>query len=320
MNQVTASAPGKLMLLGEHAVVYGCPCIVTAVDLRVKVTIEFINNNEIIINSPNSVRNITLSELQQPHKYPRDTAFVEAAVENFFSSNNVRSGLNIKTEGPKTSYGLGSSSAVTAATIESLSKLFGLNLPKKQVFEQSYAAVLAVQGKGSGFDVASAIYGGTIYYKNGGEIIEEMEPIKLPIIIGYTGEKVSTINLIDHVAHLRSKHRTIIDGVFSVITETVNSAKLKLLNREWEDFGELININQGLLDSLGVNTEKIAKLIWSARSSGAFGAKISGAGGGDCIYVVIDPNKEKGIEESLKSAGAFLVPFSTNADGVRIEV
>src|SRR5258708_5409488 len=159
-THVTASAPGKLMLFGEHAVVHGHPCLVTAVGIRVSARIEQVAGRELQIVRPNQqARIVNLADLRPNMLFPnRETAFVEAAVAQVIEKHPVSMGLKISTQGPQNSFGLGSSSAITVATVAALVELLGMKVSQAELFELAYGAVLAVQGKGSGFDVDNRMF------------------------------------------------------------------------------------------------------------------------------------------------------------------
>ena len=312
------------MLLGEHGVVYGHPCIVTAVDLRVSVHAQWETDDHVVVETPNYPPTrqsvvVSLDILQQMQDYPPGTNFVLAAVQQFCRYAGSWRGMRITTRGPRRSFGLGSSSAVTVATLGALFHLNKMELDRHKIYELAHAAVLAVQGKGSGFDVASAAYGGTIYFQDEGRVIEKLEVPVLPIVIGYSGKKVSTTDLIQRVAGLRDHHPDMVDGIFSLMAELVNKGRGSLLNADWKEFGELMNIHQGLLESLGVGTAQLARLVYAARKVGAFGAKLSGAGGGDCMVALAEPGRMDAVRQGLTIAGAEIVRLKPNAEGLRLE-
>lgn len=159
-ERVEVSAPGKLMLLGEHAVVYGRPCIVTAVGHRMRVSVEPSKGSKIEISAPDvgiTKYGINIEELDKK-EVPKSLRFVSVAISNFYSRHNLFSGLKVETKSDFSSeFGFGSSSAVTVATLLAMSEFFGRKLDKKGLFDLSYKTVLDVQGVGSGFDVAAAI-------------------------------------------------------------------------------------------------------------------------------------------------------------------
>jgi len=180
--KIKASAPGKLMLFGEHAVVYGYPCIVTTVESRIYVEVE--KAERFKIDAPQV----------------KDTRFVEEAVKQFCEKYKVENKLLIKTYSDFSSqYGFGSSSAVTVATIYALSKYHKIDLTNKEIFDMGHKVVQQVQGVGSGFDIAAATYGGTIYFVTGGKVIEPLSISELSLIVGYSGTKADTSNLVKNL-------------------------------------------------------------------------------------------------------------------------
>jgi mevalonate kinase len=302
---LTVSAPGKLMLFGEHAVVYGFPCIVTAVDERLHVSIEPANQLHFEI----------------PHI--KDTRFLEAAVaaaQKRFGLPELSVKLTTRNDfsGIK---GFGSSSAVCVATISAIAGYTNHEISKKELFDMAYEAVLSVQGVGSGFDVAAAVYGGTIEFVRGGQSINRLidESITIPMVIGYTGIKVDTATIIKEVADMRKKNQKRIDGIFEEIGSLVRKASKQVKKCDWEEVGRLMDSNQKYLRDLGVSSEKLEALISAAKNAGAYGAKLSGSGRGDCMIALVSPHNRNAVGSAICSAGGIAIPASTNAPGVMID-
>ena len=286
--KLKASAPGKLMLFGEHAVVYDYPCIVTTISSKIYVEAEN-TKKEFKVEAPQS----------------KDTTFVEETVKLFCEKYKVDNKILIKTYNDFSSkFGLGSSSAVTVATIVALSKLYEIKISKKEIFDLGYKVIRAIQEVGSGFDVASATYGGTIYFLTGGKIIEPLAIKELSLVIGYSGAKASTSKI---VKNLKPDFK-----IFDKIEKIVGEAKISLVNSDWKKAGELMNQNHKLLQELGVSTEKLDKMCVAAVVSGAYGAKLSGAGGGDCMIALVPKNKIKNVESSIISVGGEIIKVKNN--------
>ena len=234
--KVEASAPGKLMLFGEHAVVYNYPCIVTTVSSRIYVEVEK-TSGLLKIDAP-QVKNVR---------------FVEETLKLFSQKYKVDNKILVKTYSDFSSqYGFGSSSAVTVATIHALGKLYKIKISKQGIFDLGYKVVLNVQGVGSGFDIASAIYGGTIYFVTGGKKIEPLTVKNLSLVIGYSGVKADTSKL---VKNLKPDFK-----IFDQIKKIVEDVKISLLKSDWKTTGELMNQNHQLLQKLGVSTQKLDKM------------------------------------------------------------
>ncbi len=319
--KVTTSAPGKLMLYGEHAVVYGLPCIVTAVDQRVRVSVEPNGEGEIHVCSPN----VGLDEYHKKIErlgqddLPKSMAFVEMLVKRFYEKNRINEGIRISTESDfSTQFGFGSSAAVVSALVLALAEYFKVKMSKQEMFEMAYQAVLDVQGVGSGFDVAASVYGGTLYYISPGKIIESVYQGELPLVVGYTGIKADTPTIIRQVAELKRNEKWV-ESVFGDIAELVNQAKSNFKNINFEHLGELMNRNQELLSTLNVSSRELDRLIAAAKDGGAYGAKLSGAGGGDCMIAFAPENKVDEVGSAIEKAGGVWMKVRTGAEGVKLD-
>lgn len=304
---ITASAPGKIMLFGEHAAVYGFPCIVSAVGERISVSIEKTRDNIVSIDAPQC----------------NNTRFIEEAIHQGRIAWNIHhEGLHIQTKSMLSSeYGFGSSSSVTVATLMALSGMYNIKLPLKHIFYVAYRTVQAVREAGSGFDIASAVYGGTILYKKGGGVPETIlwKNANAECIIGYTGIKSDTPSLIRSVAEKRKKYPERVERIFSAIGNIVEQVKGAITHGDRETIGKFMNFNQEYLRDLGVSTQKLEALIEAAKKAGALGAKLSGAGGGDCMIALVLRGKRKETEEAIMTAGGQIMRVHLHAPGVRYE-
>lgn len=323
LSRIEVSAPGKLMLFGEHAVIYGYPCIVTAVDQRMRVLVEASGDEKLRIEASDvglADYALGIGELDKKQDLPKGARFVAAAVNCFFDRFSIKSGLRIRTQSDFSSeFGFGSSSAVTVAVIKGLSELFGVKMGRKDLFDLSYKTVLDVQGVGSGFDLAAAIWGGTLWFVTGGKTIIPLKTEALPIVVGYTGIKADTPTLIRQVAEKQKAHPEITTKIFETVLLVVREAKNVMERKNWLALGELMNINQGLLDALGVNTKELSSLVYACREAGAFGAKLSGAGGGDCMIALVDGLTKTAAEKAVINSGGKVLQVKLNAEGVRNE-
>ncbi len=321
-KRVKVSAPGKLMLFGEHAVVYGKPCIATAVDQRIKVTVEPKRNKNLKINAPqvNLVDYVEKIDNLGSEKALAGSRFVSLAVKNFFDFYNVSFGLKVTTESDFSSkFGFGSSSAVTVATIKALTQFIKGKADKRQIFNLSYKTVLDVQGVGSGFDVASAVWGGTIYFVKGGRKIETISHSSPPFVVGYTGIKADTPTLVKQVFDFYRKNKKLTDNIFNSVAGIVEEGRKALVKGDFKKLGMLMNENQLLLQGIGVSSPELDKLIKASKLAGAYGAKLSGAGGGDCMIAVVDPKMRLPVERAIEREGGVVLQVKTQAEGVRSE-
>jgi mevalonate kinase len=298
---IKTSAPGKLLLLGDYAVVYNNPCLVTAVNKRLYVEAEIIENEEDEIITPQV----------------KESRFVLETIAHFKESFSIRDSVRIKTQGDFShQVGLGSSSAVTVATLEALNQLFKKNLTKKQVFDMCYSVTLLIQGVGSGFDIAAAVYGGTQYYVTGGKVIKPVNLNTLPLVVGYSGIKADTPFYIRKVAEAFKYKKEELTHIFSSISALVEEARSGLENSDFEKTGKCMTENHILLQKLGVSIPKLDEMVKAANQAGAWGAKLSGAGGGDCMIALVSDEKRDAVKEAIETVGGEVIHVELNAKGV----
>lgn len=312
MTKLTVSVPGKLMIMGEYAVLYGQPCLSTAVDLRLSLSLQKTSGEFLDISTDTGLKNYRRKmAFLGRNPISKEARFIESAVNLFREKFPFRGGLKITTHSQLTPfYGLGSSAAVTVAAIFALNHLFGKNLSNKEIFNLSLKSHYSIQKKGSGFDIASALYGGTIYYQNRGELIEKLDAGCLDLIIIPSGLKAETVKAIEKIIKLNKNQQ--VEKIFENIGRLVKRAKKALQDGDSQLITSLINDNQLLLDKLGVVDTRTQKLISNIRKNGASAVKISGAGGGDCLIAlgnrdILLSNRVKIIKAKINAPGAKLI-------------
>lgn len=322
MHKVTVSAPGKLMLSGSYGVVHGRPCVVTAVDQRLYVTVEKNGVDRFHLEAPDlglMAYSKTLSELGTKD-VPSAVKFIEILYKLFLQDYPQEKGIFVKTKSDfSSSFGFGSSSAVTVAFAKALCKLYEVKLDNKELFNLCYQAVIEAQGVGSGFDLAAAIWGGTIYYISPAKVVEPIEIKELPMVVGYTRVKADTPTLVRMINQKLKRNPTKVEAIFDQVGEVSDEVLRTLTHRDWPKLGSLLNQHQELMRSLGVSSPELEKLIEAALKAGAFGASLSGAGGGDCMLAVVDARSRPLVEKAIEAAGGEVMPVRLNAPGVKIE-
>lgn len=309
------------MIMGEHAVVYGRPCIVTAVDQRMKVKVEPLDEPEFRIEATD----LHIIDYQKPisdlgkGEIPKEVKFAEFSARNFIDKYKIASGFSIKTQSAfSANFGFGSSAAVVVGVIKALIELLQMKISDKELFDLAYKTVLDVQGKGSGFDVAVAIFGGTLYFKNKGEVIEPLTAEGLNLAVGFTGVKADTVSMVNLVAEKMKNYQEGMEKIFGNIGKLVDEARIAILDKDWERLGTLMDYNQNYLEDLGVSTEKLNLMTSAAKKAGAYGAKLSGAGGGDCMIALVSSDKKEKISQAISEVGGEIIDVNINAEGVKI--
>ncbi|KXA91532.1 hypothetical protein AKJ63_01000 [candidate division MSBL1 archaeon SCGC-AAA259D18] len=319
-----ASSPGQIFLFGEHAVVYGYTALATAIDMRTEVQAELVDNEKLEIKS----REIgelkgKIEEVNGKWSIKKKSGdleklrFVIKIIQLTLNHIDRAKGLKIyiKSDLPPGS-GLGSSSAVTTATAAAVSSVLGKDLTKKEISDLAFNSELEVQGAASRTGVNVATYGGFLKIRRSEKKALELPQLK--ILIGYTGEYSNTGKLVGDVKNLKEARPNITNPILEAIGKAAESGIESLQKEHLEKVGVLMNANQALLRGLNVSSSKLHNLIQAARSTGAIGAKLTGAGGGGCMIALSRGNID-GIAESVKRAGGEPMKAKIGAEGLKID-
>lgn len=278
------------MIFGEHSVVYGNPCIATSINKRL----------DVYLNNEYNGNGVIIDALGIKAKFPskfKEHKFLNLTIAKFFERYGEKNFELTTKPIPK---GLGTSSAVVVAAVKAISTLYNLNWNNDEIFKFSYDIVKEAQNNVSGYDVAVAVYGGTIRYENKGNIhIKKLKNIRNLIAID-TGVKSSTTELVQEISEKRKRHKQIFDGIFRIINKIVDEGEKKITDRDYKGIGELMNINHGILNAMGLSTYEIENLINKIKPY-CYGAKISGAGRGDYIIAIYKEESKKELMDYLKN-------------------
>ena len=190
----SASAPGSLMILGEYSVLYGGKGIVCAINKRIRVTIIPRSDSMFVIHSDLGTLKHSYEHLkiQIPFEFILATLISQKKTEQIEFKKGCD--IYIKAEFPST-LGLGSSAAVTVATLAALGKWLKKNWTHQQLLQQAKDIIIRIQGNGSGVDAAASIYGGLLMYEPCYDITQSLTP-ELPLTVVYSGKKIKTSDAI----------------------------------------------------------------------------------------------------------------------------
>jgi len=324
---VIASAPGKVTLFGEHAVVYGEPAIVMAINKRTYVEMKVRDDSKIRINAPDIIiRGITLTFDNNTFSIESDStkilselSYITKAVELVSKKASTFKGVDIKvwSEMP-VGAGLGTSASIAVATIKAYSEILGLKLEEKDIAFLGWQTELAIQGIASPMDATITTYGGIIQVQliNNNITIEKIyTPTKLPIIIGYVPREYKTKDMVARVRSLKEKYSDVVTSIITTIGNITRKAKQALEYGNLNEIGDLMNINHGLLEALGVSTKQLNDMVYAARKAGALGSKLTGAGGGGCI-IALAPKQTENVTLAIRSIGGQTLESDISEKGV----
>jgi len=303
-----ASVPGKVILFGEHFVVYGTKAILCSIDKRIKVTSQVISERKIKVKS--DICNVEVGvdlvsnesiDLMKPFLY-----LATHTLKKFKKSGGIE--IKIESEIPP-GIGLGSSSASCVAAAASITGLFE-KLPKDEILELAIEAERTMFKNTSGADCSVCTFGGLAEYdiKNGFKKINSKADFDL--VIANSKQSHITSEVVEKVRKFKENNEELFASLYKHESALVQDALLALEKNDLSAIGSLMSKNQHLLEQIGVSTDKLDLLVKEAKKT-SFGAKITGAGGGGCIIVLVDKSNLNQTLTNLKNHDEV---FSTRID------
>ena len=302
-----ASAPGKVILFGEHFVVYGVKAILCSINKRVTVTAEKTSERKISINSKIGKLELEpdkpISEINSPLK-----PFYYLANKSIESKD---SGIRIQIDSEiPLGAGLGSSSACCVAGAAAIFKLFG-NISKEEVLKLAIEAERTIFENTSGADCTVCTYGGIMEYdKNKGFKKIEHEPNFQLVIINSNMEH-STQSMVYKVKEFENKNKEEFSKLSNLESKLVEDVLKLVKENKIQEIGQKMNQNQEYLENIGISNKELTKMIKIGQES-SFGAKITGSGGGGCIFALTNESNLQNILKKFKDSNYEC--FSTKID------
>jgi mevalonate kinase len=326
---VTASAPGKVYLFGEHAVVYGEPAVPCAIERRARVTAEERDEGLRVHLDDLTIDGFTIEYSGDTTDRPdvdvseslveAGVGYIDEAVDQARdAADTPEAGFEISVESSiPLGAGLGSSAAVVVGVIRAATAELGVDLDAREVAERAYRVENTVQnGEASRADTFCSAMGGAVRVE--GDDCRRIEGVdNLPFVIGYDGGAGDTGALVAGVRELREEHDFAADTV-ETIGDLVREGEQALQAGDLEELGELMDFNHGLLSALGVSSRSLDSMVWAARDAGALGAKLTGAGGHGCVVAL---DESEGSQTALSYTPGCEDTFraALDTDGVSVK-
>jgi mevalonate kinase len=319
MPAITATAPGKIILFGEHAVVYGRPAIAVPVNkVRARAVVMADPRGrfgEIRITAPDVGLETSLEELPEDHP-------IRAAVEGVLSELGIARApactLRITSTIP-ISAGMGSGAAVSVAIMRAFSRFLGNPLSNARVSELAFEVEKIHHGTPSGIDNTVITCGMPVYYVRG----QPLETLRLPspfkIIIGDTGLLSPTALAVGELRRAWQMNQDKYEAVFDSVAGIVKGARSDIENGNMGEIGPLMYQNHKYLRQMGVSSPELDRLVEVARSAGAAGAKLSGGGKGGNMIALTNDGGAVEIESALRNAGAVRTIVTTIEESKSIQ-
>ena len=284
MPAFTATAPGKIILLGEHAVVYGRPAIAVPVrQVQARAVVSAAPRRppgDVIIQAPDIGLESPLADL--PDDHPLACAATGVFTELGISRPPACS-IRITSTIPVAA-GMGSGAAISVAIIRALTAFLGNRLPDERIASLAFEVEKIHHGTPSGIDNTVITYDMPVYFMRGRpiETLQMSKPITL--VIGDTGVASPTGHVVGDVRRLWQADPALYEGIFDEVGKVVEAARRAIEDGHLDRLGLLMDENHALLHRMGVSSHELERLVSAARAAGAMGAKLSGAGrGGNMI-------------------------------------
>jgi mevalonate kinase len=303
---------GKVILLGEHGVVHGRPALAAGLGRGVRATAARASADALMISGPGA----DPGEAGAAGFIP-DPAGEEPLARAFhvvlegYGARPFPAEVRCECDLPAGA-GLGCSAAIGVAVVGALDALYGVTRTPEARGAYCLAWEKVFHGNPSGVDNTMAAVGGVHIYRKG-QPLEPLEPrAPLLLVVGHSGESSSTKTMVEGVAHFAERWPEEAEKIFDGMASLVGYAKVSLEQGNLRHMGQLMDLNQKLLSSLMLSTDRIETLCAAARDAGALGAKVTGAGGGGCMIALVGSEAEgEAVMRALRTLGCD--PFLAEA-------
>jgi len=309
-----ATAPGKVILFGEHFVVHGIQAILGAIDKRVTVTssrrddeIIYIESilGKLAVQNSDSVENVD----------KKFRPFVHIAKKTLERHGNRGISIKIDSEIPP-GVGLGSSSACCVAASASIMNLFE-KTSREQILHMSIDAEKTIFPNTSGADCNVCTYGGIITYDKATGLKNLDEKFSLDMIIINSNLEHTTDEVVDRVKNFKEKNPEIFQSLCNEETKLVKKSIESLRDNDMITLGKCMSQNQIYLEQIGVSNDKLLSIIESIERT-SLGIKITGAGDGGCLIMLVDPKLKQSAIDDLETNSYEYFSVRIDHDGVQI--
>jgi hydroxymethylglutaryl-CoA reductase len=296
---------GKIILLGEHAVVHGRHAIACPIPLTIRAVVgDGTRGVELLIP-----RWGVEYQLAKPREQQRSFERASATILEKLGLSDRAMRIEVFPDVPR-GMGLGGSAALAVAIIRALDLHFELGLSDADVSELAYLSEQTAHGSPSGIDNTLATYGRPLVYRRGNPPLVELLSIPQPLtlVVGMSHHEGLTARTVASVAEARQRNPRLYDKLFDDIDALVLQAVSAIQDHDLAMLGDLMNICQGLLNALQVSTPELERMVGIARKAGALGAKLTGGGGGGAM-IALCGDDGGGVRKALEQQGFRALTF-----------
>ncbi|MEJ2545923.1 MAG: mevalonate kinase, partial [Calditrichaceae bacterium] len=295
-----SSSFGKIILFGEHAVVYGSHAIAAPIPnaMQARVTDSMSKGINLYIPEWQIDEQLDLKGTSHPIIYDSLTMILR-------EMDLIKEDMKIEVYPHiPTAMGLGGSASLAVVIIRALNKFFDKNLTNDQINELAFKSESLFHGTASGIDNTLATYGKFMLFRKGKPPFMQNLKVKepFPLVVGLTGIEGHTVKTVGRVRELWQSNKRRYESIFNQVDAIVKEAIKAIENFNLTELGNLMDINQGLLNALQVSGPEIEHLVHIARENGALGAKLTGGGGGGAVIALCPDNVDR-VVQAIEKAG-----------------
>lgn len=300
-----AFAPGKVILIGEHAVVYGQPAIAVPVtEVQAQACVEPGSTGQgVIVAAPDLARRIVVRQAPDDEPLAR---IVRLTLETIGCEQEPDLTVTVTSTVP-IARGMGSGAAVSTAIVRALARYYSYWVPSRDISELVYQTEMIHHGTPSGIDNTVIAFEKPIYFvKNvGWEVFWVSEPFLL--IVADTGVESSTREVVGDLGQRCEAEPARYHPLFDRVGQIALAARSAIEQGQIKAVGQLLDENHTLLQKMGVSCPELDRLVVAAREGGALGAKLSGAGWGGNMIALVARETQGRVDMMLRLAGAARV-------------
>lgn len=301
-----------MIVTGEHFVVHGTTSLAVAIDKRARVLVEESSQTRIISKDLGLVATL-------PREIPSAMIPLIETLQAIFSflGNKKKLQITIESEIPRSS-GLGSSASVAVALIAAVSAAMEDHLTPSEIIELSLASEKFLHGNPSGIDSTVATYGGAVLFRRGYQ--PEFPPLGrgITLIIGVSGVERKTSEMVKKVANVRAEYPMLFDVLASSSNYLSQEAAASLVRGDIQTLGVIMNYHHEILRWMGLSTMTIDDMVDNALSQGAYGAKMTGAGGGGSIVAISREEKNSDVIHAVSKVSKQVFLSGIPLEGVKV--
>lgn len=303
-NETRATAPGKIILCGEHSVVYGYPAIAVPVsDMRARAHLQPAENGRgLHLRAPDIQETLRLQDASTDHPLGKAVRLLLEHLE----VPEPDAILTVTSDLPVAG-GMGSGAAVTTATLRALAAYFRIELPPETISEMTFEVEKIHHGTPSGIDNTVIAWEKPVYFVKGDPPETFSIGTPLQLLIANSGIASSTREAVAEVRRRWLTTPRYYNVVFTCIGAIAKAARAAVEQGALQALGTLLNENHSLLNKIGVSLSELDAMVAAAQDSGALGAKLTGAGQGGNMIALVTEETIDTVERALERAGAVRI-------------